>query len=366
MLTNSENRSLRGLSVALSALILLTGCEGGVDMGTFNLRSAAPKTQTAPRPKPDARGVISYPNYQMIAARQGDTVADVAARVSLSGESLARYNGLSPDYKLRSGELLALPSRVESTGAIDISVIATNALNTADVKPTKAPAPTGQTGSEPIRHRVERGETAYSIARLYDVSVTSLAKWNGLGPNLEVRVGQQLLIPLVNAAPPKRHGVSKPGAVSVVSTPPSASKPLPKNVKTTALPPSPKLGQFKSPGGPLKFMTPVEGKIIKGYSGKTGGNEGIDIAASVGTAVKSAGDGKVALISKSVGANTIILLRHADNIYTVYANVQDVTLTKGQTVKRGQRIGTVSEGTPPHLHFEIRRGTQSVDPAPFL
>ena len=51
-----------------------------------------------------------------------------------------------------------------------------------------------------MRHRVEAGETAYSIARLYGVSVTALASWNGLGPDLAVRENQELLIPIVGDA----------------------------------------------------------------------------------------------------------------------------------------------------------------------
>ena len=53
---------------------------------------------------------------------------------------------------------------------------------------------------DPVRHRVEPGETAYSIARLYGVSVTALASWNGLGPDLAVRENQELLIPIVSDA----------------------------------------------------------------------------------------------------------------------------------------------------------------------
>ncbi len=74
----------------------------------------------------------------------------------------------------------------------------------------------------------------------------------------------------------------------------------------------------------------------------------------------------MALVSKSVGAKYIVLLRHADNIYTVYSNVAQVKLTKGDKVTRGQPLGVVAEGTPSYLHFEVRKGTQSVDPKPFL
>ncbi len=351
---------------AVGALVLsgfaLSACDGGLDLGGYNLRNNGERT--APRPKPDARGVISYPNYQVVVARRGDTVTTLAGRIGLSASALAKHNGLAEDQALREGELLALPGRIAAGSTVDIATIAGNAINTADQKTTAKPKTQG--GVEPIRHQVERGETAYSIARLYDVSVTALASWNGLGTDLSVREGQQLLIPVVENYGNRASDDSKPGAGTATPTPPSASKPLPKNVKVEPLPASPKLGDFKSDNSDRKFLTPVQGKIIAKYSGKQGGNEGIDIAATPGTAVKAAEDGEVALVSKSVGSNTIVLIRHADNIYTVYSNVADVKLTKGQKIKRGQRIGGIAAGSPSFLHFEVREGTQSVDPEGFL
>ena len=54
------------------------------------------------------------------------------------------------------------------------------------------------TPDNPIKHRVEPGETAYSIARLYNVSITSLSKWNGLDADLNVIIGRELIIPVIS------------------------------------------------------------------------------------------------------------------------------------------------------------------------
>ncbi|HBN31918.1 MAG: peptidoglycan DD-metalloendopeptidase family protein [Rhodobacterales bacterium] len=366
MRSSSFNPKGAGVTAGILALFLLAGCDAGIDLGNFNLRGDSQPLQTVARPTPDARGVISYPNYQVVVARKGETVATIATRIGLSGAELAQHNGLPQDYAPREGELLALPRRVsEGSGTFDIASIASTAIDKAEnskPKTTSKPA----TGVEPIRHRVERGETAYSIARLYDVSVTALASWNGLGPDLAVREGQHLLIPVVDEVKPTTDD-SKPGKGSTTPIPPSASKPLPDTVKTEKLPASPKLGELKTiEPVDRKFLVPVVGKIIADFSGKSGGNEGIDIGVIAGTTVKAAEDGEVALVSKSVGSKFIVLLRHADNIYTVYSNVAEVKLTKGDKVTRGQPLGVVADGTPPYLHFEVRKGTQSVDPKPFL
>ncbi|MCB1368826.1 MAG: peptidoglycan DD-metalloendopeptidase family protein [Rhodobacteraceae bacterium] len=362
-----------GRALIVASALVLAGCDGGLDLGGgpsgFNLAGDRDAARTAPRPEPDGRGVITYPNYQVVLARRGDTVADLAMRIGLTPRELADYNGLSPASELREGELLALPRKIApgtgGTGGIDIETLANNAINTADSR-TATPPPAGTPGVEPVRHRVERGETAYSIARLYDVSVTALARWNRLGTDLSVREGQLLLIPIVEATGEDIVDDSRPGKGSTTPPPPSAAKPLPRDVTAAPLPPSPGLGDQRTTGGDRKFLMPVQGDIIQPYSGKAGGNEGIDIGALPGTAVKAAEDGEIALISKSVGANTIVLVRHDDNIYTVYSNVADVKLAKGDKVKRGQPLGVVAPGSPSYLHFEVRRGTESVDPAPFL
>ena len=51
--------------------------------------------------------------------------------------------------------------------------------------------------NEPIRHKVSRGETAFTISRLYNVSIRSLAEWNGLDSNFTIREDQYLLIPFL-------------------------------------------------------------------------------------------------------------------------------------------------------------------------
>jgi LysM repeat protein len=320
-------------------------------------------SQIAPRPQPDSRGVITYPNYQVIVANRNDTMFDLADRVGMNPQDLARHNGLPETYLARRGEVFALPNGVitPTDPAADgsIEAIATAAIDRAGATPIQSG--TIQRGPEPIRHVVEQGETAYSIARLYGVSVTALASWNGLDRNLSVRKGQQLLIPVAEDGT-VQSAVLAP--IGKTPEPPSAKTPLPATVTPATIPESPNLAADRTPPGASgKLLTPVKGKIIRGYSGS---NEGLDIAAKSGTSVKAAESGEIALISKSVGQNTIILLRHPDNLYTVYSNVANVSVKKGQRVKRGQTIAKVASGDPSFLHFEIRRGTESVDPVPYL
>lgn len=352
---------------------------------------------TANRPAPDARGIISYPGYQVAVARQGDTVASVAARVGIPAQELASYNALAPNAPLRRDEVLALPRRVDAgalpatgtavaagtlppttgakPGGIDVTTIASGAIDRADagkppvtVTPAAQPAakPAAPAGAEPVRHKVERGESAYSIARLYNVNVKALADWNGLGNDLAVREGQTLLIPVAAGAAPKPAPVTAPGEGSPTPTPPSASKPLPAEEPAKASDPvkTPPAPDLDASAPATKLAMPVSGKIIRGYQKKK--NDGIDISSAAGTPVAVAGDGTVAAITKDTEGVPILVVRHAGNLLTVYANIDAIAVKKGDKVKRGQAIAKVRASDPAFLHFEVRQGFDSVDPMPYL
>jgi murein DD-endopeptidase MepM/ murein hydrolase activator NlpD len=109
---------------------------------------------------------------------------------------------------------------------------------------------------------------------------------------------------------------------------------------------------------------PVSGKIIRGYEKKK--NDGIDIASSAGTEVVAADAGTVAAITRDTDQVPILVLRHDNNLLTVYANIDGITVKKGDKVARGQPVAAVRAGEPSFLHFEVRRGFESIDPMPYL
>lgn len=388
-MTQAKTGPIRSLLLAGGLpMLLLAGCANTANMD-WDLRNGnagldttdAARTATAARPTADPRGVLSYPNYQVVIARRGDTVATVAARVGLTPQELGSYNALKPDDPLREGEVLALPRRVAAapaaptapaTGGIDVGTIATTALDRVDGSaPAAAPAPAAPAaGPEPLRHKVQRGETAYTIARLYNVSPKALAEWNGLGADLAVREGQFLIIPTAvpGAAAPSAVAVTTtPGSGSPTPEPPSASKPLPDQKVAPAsqtpegTPASPDLGKDRTAASAAAMAMPVNGTIVRAYA--KGRNDGIDIQAPAGTAVKAAAAGTVAAVTKDTDGTPIVVIRHADGLLTVYAGVQGLKVAKGATVTRGQTIGVTGSSD---LHFEVRKGVDSVDPGPYL
>ena len=371
----------------LAALLLLTACSGGTM--DWDLRNNAGTTSgvadraSAARPAPDQNGVISYPGYQVVVARRGDTVGSLAARIGISGTQLAGFNALKPDDTLRTGEVLALPVRVAGAvqpaspaQGLDVTSIAASALDRVDTQtlPTPAartaPFSTQTSGPVPVRYQVKRGETAFTIARSFSISAKALADWNGLGPDLAVREGQYLIIPAAQdgASPPASGDATPPGQGSPLPEPPSASEPLPDEPTQTAAqvaattPPSPNLGAQRSASSAAQFAMPVDGKIVRGYQKKV--NDGIDISATPGASIKAAAAGVVAAVTHDPSGNLIVVIKHSGGLLTVYTGIDTPAVAQGETVTRGQVIAKAA--ATGQVHFEVRQGLDSVDPLPYL
>lgn len=389
------------LMAATCLLALAAGCtldsdlRGGFD--TFSTTDAA-RSATAARPAADNRGIISYPNYQVVVARRDDRVGDVANRIGIDPAALASYNGLQVDSQLRDGEILALPSRVTepspATGAagtgpilppgqVDINSMAGSAIDraadnevsVATLPPASSGEPARQVGNEPIRHRVQRGETAYIVARQYGVSVRALADWNGLDSQFTIREGQYLLIPLVaENGTTTTADTSAPGQGSVTPLPPSASTPLPsenpptqqearQQAQQVAATVTPDLSKEQATTA-SQFAYPLRGRIIREY--QKGQSDGIDLAADPGTAVKASASGSVAAIIEDTDNRSVIVIKHEGNLLSLYSNVTSITVSKGDSVSQGQQIAQVPGGDNAYLHFEIRNGLETVNPLDYI
>jgi murein DD-endopeptidase MepM/ murein hydrolase activator NlpD len=205
---------------------------------------------------------------------------------------------------------------------------------------------------------------------------------------------------LAAAAIKRSTGIQDDGSLG---QPPSSAQPVPPEPAPGRELASPQLGQYQTGEAPeaatasqipvpesrdqlaanastqpvapppsIKLVKPVDGPIAVGFNKGAGParNDGVDFAAPAGAPVVSAADGEVALVSQSLGGlGTIVLVRHADDLLTVYGRVDGVLVNKGDLVRSGQQIGVVSDAAAPaepRMHFEVRRGAESLDPTDFL
>lgn len=123
------------------------------------------------------------------------------------------------------------------------------------------------------------------------------------------------------------------------------------------------------------FIKPVEGTISSSYGYRetaTGSvpkdHTGTDIAATMGTKIKSATDGQVVLVSEEGDYGKHIKIQVGE-VSVIYAHCNALYVQEGDIVTQGQEIaevGSTGNSTGPHLHFEIRISERTVDPQKIL
>jgi murein DD-endopeptidase MepM/ murein hydrolase activator NlpD len=116
----------------------------------------------------------------------------------------------------------------------------------------------------------------------------------------------------------------------------------------------------------------VQGRIIASFGAREGGlhNDGINIAARDGAAVRAAENGVVAYTGNQLqGFGNLVLIKHSDGWMSAYAHSSEVLVKRGDVVRRGQviaRVGRTGSVSAPQLHFELRKGERAVDPRRYL
>ena len=94
---------------------------------------------------------------------------------------------------------------------------------------------------------------------------------------------------------------------------------------------------------------------------------GMDFTAKVGTPIYATGDGRVTFADYSTnGYGLHVVLDHGFDYETLYAHMSVVKVRNGQRVQRGDLLGYVGNSglsSGPHLHYEVHKGSEAVDPA---
>lgn len=273
---------------------------------------------------------VSWLGYRpsSITVGRGDTLYSISKRYDLNLQELIQVNGLKAPYTISIGQQLKIPTSTY--------------------------------------HIVRKGDTLYSISKRYGTTVDSLVRANGLFAPYTISVGQKLA--LSGSKTPqasKSQNVSPKSSQTVVKTTPLKSVSL---QKTSTAKTSSKVVQKRT----SQFMWPVQGKVIANFGnlGKGRKNDGINISAPRGTAVKAADAGSIAYAGNELkGFGNLILIKHNDGWITAYAHNDRLLVKKGQKVKKGEKISTVGNTggvSQPQLHFEVRAGKKAVNPRAYL
>jgi len=120
---------------------------------------------------------------------------------------------------------------------------------------------------------------------------------------------------------------------------------------------------------------PVRGKIIRDFGEEYRGNNtsvinnGIDIAVVENTNVISVDDGEVVFADRYGGQGKLIIIDHKNGFFSVYAYNNELLVSRGATVTKGQAIaksGKTGSATQASLHFELRKDGRAVNPMNYL
>jgi lipoprotein NlpD len=280
-----------------------------------------------------------------------------------------------------------------------------------------------------VYHRVKKGETAWSIARAYNLKLQDLAEINNIEKPEQLEEGSVLFIPdanqviddvMTHAKVAKAAEVSSPKAASKddpnnkslpgkidnnkgvsekTSAPPDDKKrvlpgavngklPSARELPGEAVPPSTankadakterKTGIIKQPEEnegvqfeKSRFIWPVRGSVKTRFGiqpDKTFHNW-IKISSSMGMPVKAAAAGTVIFSSFLKDFGETIIIRHQDNFATVYTHIQNRRVKSDQNIKRGETIAFVGEKDETgvaYINFEVRVGGKVRNPLFFL
>jgi murein DD-endopeptidase MepM/ murein hydrolase activator NlpD len=177
-----------------------------------------------------------------------------------------------------------------------------------------------------------------------------------------------------SVAPRDAIATRNPADTTDLASPPSPrSKPawytasnLPEPTVTRTLPPA--VSYAATP----TFAWPLTGQVISDFgSGGSGErNNGINIAAAVGTPIRASAAGTISYAGNELrGYGNLVLIKHDDGYVTAYAHAERIVVQRGDAVTKGQIIayaGSTGDVTTPQLHFEIRHGVQPVNPRTLL
>lgn len=311
-------------------------------------------------------------NTDFIIVSKGDTLYSIARKNNTTVSEIAKINGMKEPYNLSVGQKVLL--RSANTKTEIPNVISTEKV--AEIKQQQASVAHATTRVNLSEITVEKGDTLYSLSRKYEIPVNDLAVLNKLNAPFALSVGQKLKVPQLNKTVKSDKVITGPikvaettsGQKDVKSKETVVVKNEPKKISSDPQKQLPKISARSS----AKFSWPVRGKILSQYGAKNGGlfNDGINISAPIGTAVKSAENGVVAYAGNEVkGMGNLIIVQHSDGWMTIYAHLDSMNVKRGTKLSVGQIIGKIGETgkvSQPQLHFEIRKGTKAYNPVNYL
>lgn len=262
---------------------------------------------------------------------QGETLFDIANKFNIDPMNLAKANNIRAPYNVRKGQVLKLPIDGETEGQ------AADLYKSVDLRGNEIDRKDDQEMNDQFE-RVMKIEAAAEPAR--QAKSSSKKKTESSRESFD-RQAKALSAPKVTST-----------------------------VKGTKVTKNEEAPVQKSSG---KMVRPVSGKVISKFGDNLDGipNDGINIKANAGTAVKAVSDGEVIYVGNGLDESfgNVIVVQHKNGLVSSYAHLKDIGVKKGAKIKAGQKIGSVGKTgdvSEPQLHLEIMKNNTPENPEKFL
>lgn len=266
--------------------------------------------------------------------KQGDTLSHIAEKQDTSLEKIMILNELD-SVAIKPGDKLEVPEPGQLNEVIvgrggensRISEIEENEREKSELDTTRSER------DNTFTYTVKRGDTLAQIAFNFEVDIDNLRNINNLSDNT-IYAGQEIKIP----------GSDRNYEVEELNR--------------------------------IDFAWPTTGRITSDYGHRqhpvTGADDfhtGIDIAVSHGTPIKASASGIVIYAGWKTGYGYTVKIDHGGDIKTLYAHNSQLNVSQGDNINRGEVIaysGNSGTSTGPHLHFEIIKNNNHVNPLQHL
>ncbi|MBM3469949.1 MAG: LysM peptidoglycan-binding domain-containing protein [Armatimonadetes bacterium] len=320
------------------------------------------------------------------------------------------------DTHRSSAQAVVVPASAEE-GLRQITAARPSSRAVRQIVAAQAAVKTSGPDPAPLAYTVQAGDTLWTIAQRYAVTVETLAGANRIALTAILPLGKSLEIPSASApapasqtatrtpARPERSAVHvvrsgetlweiagrygarvedlmamndlgdsdwiRPGQRIVVS---AGALPRHRQVELrsrtrpgTSEPVMADVSVLRSGGA---FIWPARGTLTSRFGWRyRRHHEGIDLASPRGTPIYAARDGVVEFSGWKGGYGRVVFLAHGGGVVTVYGHASKLHVQPGQPVKKGQliaRVGCTGRCTGSHLHFEVRVNGRAVNPLSYL
>lgn len=262
--------------------------------------------------------------------QRGDTLGAIARRADIPLERLQRFNPGIDARRLAVGQRILVPS-------------------------TQERAPSGG----PYRYQIRPGDTYSSIARRFGTTPSRIQAANRQLDPGKLRVGQLVQVPLSGGAVAT---ASRSGSSGSTRTARNTSQPAPTPARAEPGP---------LPSGAKAWPWPLDDyRVVRQFGPDSRGTlQPMLLATGNGKQAKAVADGEVRFASSMRQLGQVVIVHHADNLQSVYALCEKLSVAEGDSVKRGTPVCDVgySNATERNdLLFDLRHAGKPIDPRKVL